>query len=120
MYRFNPRTSEFSFHATNPPNAHGTAFDYWGYHYATDATGGRAFQVKPNADGTFSMRKLLENTVRPVTSSGILSSAHLPPSLEGNFILLNVIAFLGIKQYTLSFDTLSGDVNGTEDRKSAV
>ncbi len=114
MYRFNPRTSEFSFHATNPPNAHGTAFDYWGYHYATDATGGRAFQVKPNADGTFSMRKLLENTVRPVTSSGILSSAHLPPSLEGNFILLNVIAFLGIKQYTLSFDTLTGDVNGTE------
>ncbi len=114
MYRFNPRTSEFSFHATNPPNAHGTAFDYWGYHYATDATGGRAFQVKPNADGSFSMRKLLENTVRPVTSSGILSSAHLPPSLEGNFILLNVIAFLGIKQYTLSFDTLTGDVNGTE------
>jgi plastocyanin len=114
MYRFNPRTSEFSFHATNPPNAHGTAFDYWGYHYATDATGGRAFQVKPNADGSFSMRKLLENTVRPVTSSGILSSAHLPPSLNGNFILLNVIAFLGIKQYTLDFDTLSGDVNGTE------
>ncbi|MFT4605754.1 MAG: azurin [Rhodothermales bacterium] len=114
MYRFNPRTSEFSFHAANPPNAHGTDFDYWGYHYATDATGGRAFQVKPNRDGTFSMRKLLENTVRPVTSSGIISSDHLPPSLEGNFILLNVIAFLGVKQYELSYDTVLGDVTGTE------
>ena len=114
MYRFNPRTSEFSFHAKNPPNAHGIDFDYWGYHYATDATGGLAFQVKPNPDGTFSMRKLLENTVRPVSSSGIISSAHLPPSLEGNFIILNVIAFLGIKQYELSFDTALGNVTGTE------
>jgi hypothetical protein len=38
MYRFNPRTHEFSFHADNSPNPHGTSFDYWGYHYATDAT----------------------------------------------------------------------------------
>lgn len=114
MYRFNPRTSEFSFHAANPPNAHGIDFDYWGYHYATDATGGRAFQVKPSGDGLFAMRKLLENTVRPVPSSGIISSAHLPPSFEGNFIILNVIAFLGIKQYELAYDTALGNVTGTE------
>jgi lysophospholipase L1-like esterase/uncharacterized cupredoxin-like copper-binding protein len=114
MYRFNPRTHEFSFHASNSPNAHGISFDYWGYHYATDATGGQAFQVKPNGDGTFSMRKLLDHTVRPVPSSGILSSAHFPPKNEGNFIILNVIAYLGIKQYSLDFNTASGDVNGTE------
>ena len=114
MYRFNPRTSEFSFHAENPPNAHGIDFDYWGYHYATDATGGRAFQVKPNRDGTFYMRKLLENTVRPVPSSGIISSSHLPPSYEGDFIILNVIAFLGIKRYDLAYDTVLGHVTGTE------
>jgi putative membrane-bound dehydrogenase-like protein len=52
MYRFNPRTYEFSFHAANSPNPHGISFDYWGYHYATDATGGAAYQVKPNRDGT--------------------------------------------------------------------
>jgi len=114
MYRFNPRTREFSFHAPNPPNAHGTSFDYWGYHYATDATNGRAFQVKPNRDGTFEMRPLLEHTVRPVPTSGIISSAHLPPRMEGNFIILNVIAFLGIKQYTLDFDEVTGNVTGTE------
>jgi hypothetical protein len=114
MYRFNPRTHEFSFHAQNVPNAHGISFDYWGYHYATDATGGRAFQVKPNADGTFTMRQLLQHTVRPVPSSGILSSAHFPAKNEGNFLILNVIEFLGIKQYALSFDMASGEVHGTE------
>ena len=116
MYRFNPRTHEFSFHADNSPNAHGTAFDYWGYHYATDATGGTAYQVVPSEAeaGAFEMRKLLENTVRPVTASGIISSSHLPPSMEGDFILLNVIAFLGIKQYDLAIDSRTGFVTGTE------
>jgi len=114
MYRFNPRTSEFSFHADNIPNPHGISFDYWGYHYATDATGGAAYQVKPNRDGTFSMRTLLEHTVRPVTSSGILSSAHFPAENQGNFLILNVIAFLGIKQYSMEFNTATGDVHGTE------
>ena len=114
MYRFNPRTWAFGFHAPNSPNAHGTDFDYWGYHYATDATGGEAFQVKPDADGRFAMRKLLEKTVRPVPASGILSSDHFPPENQGNFLILNVIAFLGIKQYSLSFDTLTGDATGTE------
>lgn len=114
MYRFNPRTFEFSFHAANSPNPHGISFDYWGYHYATDATGGAAYQVKPNPDGSFAMRRLLDHTVRPVTASGILSSSHLPARMEGNFVILNVISFLGVKQYTLSFDTATGDAFGAE------
>jgi len=114
MYRFNPRTYEFSFHAVNNPNPHGISFDYWGYHYATDGTGGAAFQVKPADDGGFEMRRLLQHTVRPVPSSGILSSAHFPDRNQGNFLILNVIAFLGIKQYQLSFDTDTGDVTGRE------
>ncbi len=114
MYRFNPRTSEFSFHAENPPNAHGISFDYWGYHYATDGTGGRPFQVVPAEDGNFKMRSLFKQTVRPVASSGILSSAHFPEKYQGNFLLCNTIAFLGLKQYTLAFDTEAGHVKGTE------
>ena len=114
MYRFNPRTFEFSFHAVNSPNPHGISFDYWGYHYATDGTGGSAYQVKPTGDGTFEMRRLLQHTVRPVPASGILSSGHFPQRNQGNFLILNVIAFLGIKQYNLDFDTTTGDVNGTE------
>ncbi len=114
MYRFNPRTHEFAFHAENSPNPHGTSFDYWGRHYATDATGGTAYQVKDNPDGTFAMRQMLKHTVRPVPSSGILSSGHFPAKYQGNFLILNVIAFLGIKQYTLSADPTTGDVQGTE------
>ena len=114
MYRFNPRTFEFSFHAAIRPNPHGISFDYWGYHYATDGTGGSAYQVKPTGDGAFEMRRLLQHTVRPVPASGILSSAHFPQRNQGNFMILNVIAFLGVKQYRLTFDTDTGDVFGTE------
>jgi len=120
MYRFNPRTHEFAFHADNPPNPHGIDFDYWGYHYATDATGGGAFQVKPNPDGTFTMRNLFRQTVRPVPASGILSSSHFPEKNQGNFLILNVIEFLGIKQYELSFDLATGDVSGTETENLLV
>lgn len=112
MYRFNPRTYRFSLHATNPPNPHGGDFDYWGYQYATDGTGGRAFQVRPDADGRFKMHELLVKTVRPVASSGILSSLHFPPELNGNYMILNCIGFLGIKQYEL--DRSDGEVWGTE------
>ncbi|MCC7002828.1 MAG: hypothetical protein IT357_11795 [Gemmatimonadaceae bacterium] len=114
MYRFNPRTHEFSFHASNSPNPHGISFDYWGYHYATDATGGRAYQVVDTADGKFTMRPLLRTTVRPVPASGILSSAHFPAANEGNFLILNVIAFLGVKQYKLTIDAATGFAQGKE------
>lgn len=112
MYRFNPRTHRFSMHAANPPNPHGGDFDYWGYQYATDGTGGRAFQVRPDGDGSFKMHKLLEKTVRPVASSGIISSLHFPPENNGNYMILNCIGFLGIKQYQL--DRSDGEVWGTE------
>ncbi len=46
MYRFDPRRFTISRHADNSPNPHGTSFDYWGYHYATDGTGGKAYQVR--------------------------------------------------------------------------
>ncbi len=114
MYRFNPRTHEFSFHATNSPNPHGISHDYWGYHYATDGTGGRAYQVKPDKPGRFRMRNLLKKSVRPVPSSGILSSDHFPARNNGNFLICNAIGFLGIKQYQLKFDTSKGDANGVE------
>jgi putative heme-binding domain-containing protein len=112
MYRWNPRTHRFSHHADNPPNPHGGDFDYWGYHFATSATGGEAYQVRMDGEGGFVMHKLLEKTVRPVPSSGILSSTHFPEKNDGNFIILNSIGFLGIKQYTLEYT--DGEVWGTE------
>lgn len=113
MYRFNPRTYRFAFHADNSPNPHGGDFDYWGYQFATDATSGRAFQVRMDGGGGFEMHELLTKTVRPVPSSGILSSQHFPPENEGNCIILNSIGFLGIKQYKLEYKE-DGSVWGTE------
>ena len=112
MYRFNPRTSEYAFHANNSPNPHGISFDYWGYHYATDGTGGRAYQVRPDGKGGFKMQGLLKKTVRPVPACGVLSSAHLPEKYNGNFLICNSIGFLGIKQYSLGDDG-NGNRQGT-------
>jgi len=113
MYRFNPRTFRFAFHADNSPNPHGGDFDNWGYHFATDATSGRAFQVRMDGGGGFEMHELFEKTVRPVASSGILSSPHFPEDMDGNYIVLNTIGFLGIKRYTLDYKE-DGTVQGTE------
>ena len=89
MYRFNPRTHRFSYHAHNPPNPHGGDFDYWGYHFATSATGGEAYQIREDGNGKFKMHELFKKTVRPVPSSGIISSQHFPEKNNQNFIILN-------------------------------
>jgi azurin/lysophospholipase L1-like esterase len=112
LYRFDPRRFTYTFHAANSPNPHGTSQDYWGYMYATDGTGGEAYQVVPEGRG-FKMRKLLKKTVRPVPASGVISSAQFPPESQGNFLICNTIGFLGIKQYRLDRNAETGEVNGT-------
>lgn len=111
MYRFDPRRFTISMHATNSPNPHGTAFDYWGYQYATDGTGGRAFQVRPDGNG-FKMHELLKKEVRPVTACEVVSSQHFPESMQGDFLICNVIGFLGIKHYDLARNAEAGTVWG--------
>ncbi len=111
MYRFDPRRFTISMHAGNSPNPHGIAFDYWGYHYATDGTGGRAFQVRPDGN-SFKMHELLKKEVRPVTASEIVSSTHFPESMQGDFLICNVIGFLGIKHYHLERNPETGTVWG--------
>ncbi len=111
MYRFDPRRFTISKHADNSPNPHGVSFDYWGYHYATDGTGGRAYQVRPEGN-SFKMYELLKKEVRPVTSSHVVSSQHFPPEIQGDFLICNVIGFLGVKQYRLERDADKGAVWG--------
>lgn len=111
LYRFDPRQYTISFHAANSPNSHGTAFDGWGYQYATDGTSGRAFQVRPDGKG-FKMHPLLEKEVRPVTASEVVSSAHFPDEMQGDFLIFNTIGFLGIKQYDLARNEADGSVWG--------
>lgn len=111
LYRFNPRTYRFEFVAENGPNAHGISFDGWGYQFITDATSGSAFQVYLDQNA-YSTRPLLEHTVRPVPANSVLSSGHLPEEFQNNFLIYNVIGFLGIKRYELHYD--NGVVRGEE------
>jgi len=100
MYRFDPRTFAITPHAGNSPNPHGTSFDYWGYCYANDGTGGRSFQVRPEGKG-FKMHILLTKEFRPVAADAIMSSEHFPAELQQDFLICNTIGFLGIKAYSL-------------------
>jgi putative membrane-bound dehydrogenase-like protein len=111
MYRFDPRRFTIAMHAINSPNPHGTSFDYWGYQYATDGTGGKAYQVRPEGKG-FKMYELLKKEVRPVTASEVVSSQHFPESMQGDFLICNVIGFLGIKHYHLERNPETGTVWG--------
>ncbi len=111
MYRFDPRRFTIAMHAGNSPNPHGISFDGWGYHFATDGTGGRAFQVRPDAKG-FKMTELLKKEVRPVTASEVVSSTHFPEAMQGDFLICNVIGFLGIKHYHLTRNPETGAVWG--------
>ncbi|MCA9137650.1 MAG: c-type cytochrome, partial [Planctomycetales bacterium] len=117
MYRFDPRTFAITPHAENNPNPHGTSFDYWGYCYANDGTGGRSYQVRPEGKG-FRMHELLTKEFRPVAANAIMSSQHFPDELQNDFLICNTIGFLGVKQYDLDRDGTSikrklGEVWGT-------
>ena len=113
MYRFDPRRFTFGYHASIGPNPHGISFDRWGYQFATDGTSGNPFQCVPDAKG-FTMRELFKKTVRPVPSSGIVSSAQFPPENQQNFLICNAIGFLGIKQYRIDRDPSTGFAVGVE------
>ncbi len=120
LYRFNPRTFDFSYVVENTPNSHGISFDKWGNQYITDGTSGRAFQVYYKRTVTsvsdvneFDKRPLFKQTIRPLCANQILSSAHFPEEYQNNFLIYNVIGFQGIKRYRLDYQG-AGVVKGTE------
>ncbi len=120
LYRFNPRTFDFSFMVENTPNAHGISIDRWGNPLITDGTSGKAFQVYYKRTVTassdtneFDKRPLFNPTIRPITSNQILSSEHFSDKYQNNFLIYNVIGFQGIKRYQLEYKPL-GVVEGRE------
>lgn len=120
LYRFNPRTADFSFVVENTPNSHGISFDKWGNPFISDGTSGKVFHVYQERKVTsvtdisrFAKRPLFAPTVRPVTANALLSSSHFPETYHNNFLLLNVIGFQGIKRYTLDYKA-EGVIEGKE------
>ncbi len=103
LYRFNPRTFEFDFVVENIYNPHGISFDKWGNLFITDGTMGTAHQVYLDG-GRFEKRPLLDHTVRPVPGNQVLSTSHFPEEFRDNFLIYNVIGFLGAKRYDLTYN----------------
>ena len=58
------------------------------------------------------MQAVLNKTVRPVPANGVISSPHFPDKYQGNFLILNSIGFLGIKQYKMVHSTQGKDSDG--------
>lgn len=120
LYRFNPRTSDFSYVVENTPNSHGISFDRWGNQFLTDGTTGKAFQVYVDRKVTsrsdvsvYAKRPLFEQTVRPVCANTLLASSHFPADYWNSFMLLNVIGYQGIKRYYLDYKP-EGVISGRE------
>ncbi len=110
LYRFNPRTFDFSLVVGNTPNPHGISFDKWGNQFISDGTSGKSFQVffkrtvtSTTDKGDFDKRPLFKQTIRPFTSNQILSSGNFPEEYQNNYLVYNVIGFQGIKRYKLNY-----------------
>ena len=67
--------------------------------------------MRPDGNG-FKMHELLKKEVRPVSASEIVCSTHFPESMQGDFLICNVIGFLGIKHYHLDRNPETGAVWG--------
>lgn len=124
LYRFNPRTFDFSFVVENTPNPHGISFDPWGNLLITDGTSGKAFHVyherqpeegqdPATAKDTWKIRPLVPTTVRPVAASLFFSSPHFPEAYQNNFLIMNTIGYQGIKRYQLRYQP-DGVIDGEE------
>jgi putative heme-binding domain-containing protein len=102
VHRFNPRTFEFEFHFPIGPNPHGDVIDQWGYQFASDGTSGTGSYI--NIGKGIGNKKWYEKRVRPVPATGLLSSSHFPPELEGNFLICNAIGVLGVLQHEVKYN----------------
>lgn len=110
VHRFNPRTFEMEFHFPIGPNPHGDVFDQWGYQFANDGTTGTGSYV--NIGKGIGNKLWFEKRVRPVSSTGILSSSHFPDENQGNFLIANTIGVLGVLQHEVKYD--GADITATE------
>jgi hypothetical protein len=102
VHRFNPRTFEFEFHFPIGPNPHGDVFDQWGFQFASDGTSGTGSYV--HIGKGVGNKKWYTKRVRPVPATGLLSSSHFPPELEGNFLICNAIGVLGVLQHEVKYN----------------
>ncbi len=106
VFRYEPRTQKFDvFVSYGFANPHGHAIDRWGQSFVTDGTSANTyFAAAFSGHVDFPrkhprMRTVYDRRTRPCPATEILSSRHFPAANQGNFLVANVIGFLGILQY---------------------
>ncbi len=106
VFRYEPRTHRFEIYTSYGfANPHGHVWDRWGQDFVTDGTGAQPyFGASFSTYLEFPLKhrgapRVYEQRTRPCPATEILSSAHFPPELQGNWLVGNVIGFRGILQY---------------------
>ena len=113
FYRFEPRTQRLQRIVQNQTvNPWGTAFDKWGQNFYMNTSDPGVYWMLPSelktrygqlSLGTDTLIES-EHRVRPTSGIEFIYSQHFPDEMQGDFILNNVIGFLGTKQHTLNDD----------------
>lgn len=113
FYRYNPARKHLERMAQLPiPNPWGTAFDKWGQCFFLETSGPDVRWMVPGSIkpryGQSSDNSLPlvegEHRVRPTSGAEFISSRHFPDEVQGDFLLGNVIGFLGFKQHQVIDD----------------
>nr|WP_206663274.1 PVC-type heme-binding CxxCH protein [Ningiella ruwaisensis] len=111
FYRFDPRTQRLQRLVQNrAPNPWGVVFDEWGQNFFMNTSDPSVYWMLPvelkTRYGQLSLGTdtLIESAhrVRPTSGIEFVYSQHFPEEMQGDFILNNVIGFLGAKQHTLN------------------
>lgn len=110
-FRYDPRTQRLDTYITYAfANPHGHVFDRWGEDIITDGTMNTHYYA-PAISGQLdypakhpNLQTIAPQRTRPGSATEILSSRHFPDEMQGNFLALNVIGFLGIQQFQLAYN----------------
>ncbi len=102
-WRYEPRTGRVErWMAYGFLNPHGHVFDRWGQDFVTDGTGNESYYALP-ASGALPPEQsheryftFLAQRGRPAAATEIVTGAHFPPELGGDFLAANVIGLQGI------------------------
>ncbi len=114
FFRYNPNRNHLERTAQLPiPNPWGIAFDEWGQTIFAETSGPDVRWMMPGSiKPMYGMESPISATlveekhmVRPTSGLEYVYSSHFPDEMQGDFLINNVIGFLGTKQHQLTDDS---------------
>ncbi len=109
VVRYEPRTQKFESYVTfGFANPHGHVFNRWGQDIVVDGTGSNPYDAALFSGHLDYPQKhnrppqVYQQRTRPCPGVEYLSSRHFPESMNGSFLIANVIGFQGILQYKIT------------------